>query len=86
MAEAAAFLAIWFVVIALFYLLLVRPHKQRERAHQKLVSSLQVGDKVVTVGGIHGTIARVGDDAVTLQVSDNVRIRFSKKAISQKLG
>jgi preprotein translocase subunit YajC len=76
---------LWIVLIVLMYVLLIHPQRKKEKEHMNLVESLQVGDKVVTTGGIHGTVTRVEDAVVTLQVADNVRIKVSRVAISRRL-
>jgi len=76
---------LWFLFLVMIYVLLIQPQRKREKEHQRLIESLQPGDKVVTSGGIHGTITRVEDTVVTLQVADNVRIKVSRVAISRRL-
>jgi len=71
-------------IIVIFYFLLIRPQQQKQKAQRELISSLQKGDHVVTIGGIHGTIVQVSDDEVTLEVSKGVNIRFVKSAVSTK--
>ena len=67
--------------IAIFYFMVFRPNKKQQDAHKKLIESLHPNVKVVTVGGIHGTVARVNDTTVTVKVSDRTEIEFSKDAI-----
>ena len=75
-----AFLPI--ILIALiFYFLIYRPQKKRQKAREDLVKQVEKGDKVITSQGIHGTIAQVEDTTVLLQVSDNTKIRIEKSAI-----
>lgn len=71
-------------IIAIFYFLLIRPQQQRQRAQQELWRNLKKGDRVVTVGGIHGVVTQVDEDEVILEVAKDVRIRFSKTAIASK--
>ncbi len=71
-------------IIAIFYFLLIRPQQQRQRSQQELWKSLKKGDRVVTIGGIHGVVAQVNEDEVVLEVAKDVRIRFSKTAIAAK--
>lgn len=72
------------ILIAIFYFLLIRPQQKRAKEHRELVASLKVGDKVVTVGGIHGTIKSLTEDTVSLEVVSNIRITVSRTAIGQK--
>lgn len=77
---------LWMGIIVLMYVLLIHPQRKKEKEHERLVESLQPGDRVVTTGGIHGTVTRVEDVVVTLQVADNVRIKVSRVAIGRRLG
>lgn len=75
-----AFLPI--ILIALiFYFLIYRPQKKRQKAREELVKQVEKGDKVITSQGIHGTVAQVEDTTVLLQVSDNTKIRIEKSSI-----
>jgi len=72
-------LLIW----AIFYFLLIRPQQVKQKQHQEMISSLRKGDKVVTAGGIYGTIVNVKEDTFVLKVDDGVRIEFAKSAIAK---
>jgi preprotein translocase subunit YajC len=67
------------------WLLLIRPQQQRARAQRSLLSTLAVGDEVLTVGGILGTITEIVDDRITLSVSPTVELTFVRPAISQRV-
>ncbi len=71
-------------IIVIFYFLLIRPQQQKQKAQRDLINSVQKGDHVVTIGGIHGTVVQVSDDEITLEVSKGVNIRFVKSAVSSK--
>jgi preprotein translocase subunit YajC len=74
----------YFAVIALaFFLLIVRPQRRRLAAHRALVEALNVGDEVVTTGGIFGTIRGVDDDRIELEVAPGVAITVARAAIAQ---
>jgi preprotein translocase subunit YajC len=68
-----------------FYLFLIRPQRQRSRAQRQLLESVEVGDEVMTVGGMFGTVRAVEDDRVTLEVAPNDEITIAKSAIGRKL-
>jgi len=70
------------LIFIIFYFLLIRPQKKAQDEHKKMVSGLKKNDEVVTSGGIHGTIANVKDDTVTLKVDDNVKVEVSKNSIA----
>ena len=69
------------LVLAIFYFVILLPMKRRQKKVQEFLSSLKVGDKVVTSGGIYGSIAKLGEDAVQLQIAQNVRVDVSRAAI-----
>jgi preprotein translocase subunit YajC len=69
------------LVLAIFYFVILMPMKKRQKKVQEFLSALKVGDKVVTSGGIHGSIAKMGEDAVQLQIAPNVRVDVSRAAI-----
>jgi preprotein translocase subunit YajC len=69
------------LVLAIFYFVILLPMKRRQKKVQEFLSSLKVGDKVVTSGGIYGSIAKLGEDAVQLQIAPNVRVDVSRAAI-----
>jgi preprotein translocase subunit YajC len=69
----------------IFYFLLIRPQQRQRRNQRQLVQSLGVGDEVITMSGIYGTIREVDDESVTLEVSPGVEIKFMKGAVARKL-
>jgi preprotein translocase subunit YajC len=72
------------LMVAIFYFLLIRPQQRRVRQQRDLVQSLEVGDEVVTIGGLFGTIFEMDDESVTLDVGSGTRLRFLKQAIARK--
>jgi preprotein translocase subunit YajC len=72
------------LMVGIFYFLLIRPQQRRARQQRDLVQSLDVGDEVVTIGGIYGVIAEIDEDEVTLDVGAGTRIRFVKQAVARK--
>ena len=73
------------LIIVVFYFLVIRPQNKKQKDAKKMLSSIRRGDRVVTIGGMHGSVESVKDDAVVLKVDDNVKIKFSKSAISTVL-
>ena len=69
-------------IIAIFYFLIIRPQNKKRKETEKMLSALKKGDKVVTIGGIHGTIQSVKEQTVILRIDDNTKIEFSRSAIS----
>ena len=77
---------IWLgVFILIFYVFLIMPRKKEEKRHKNLLEELKKGDKVVSIGGINGVVAKIKDDTVTLKVNDDTEIEFLKKAIAYKV-
>ncbi len=70
------------LVFAIFYFLLIAPMRKRQKALQNLVDNLKKGDRVVTNGGLYGTIAGVEEKAVILKVADNVKVKIAKSAVA----
>lgn len=73
------------LLIAVFYFLLIRPQKKRVEQHQKLIGSVDVGDEIVTIGGLYGRITAMGDDEFELEPSPGTRLRFVKSAIARRV-
>ena len=68
-------------IIVLFYFLLIRPQMKRQKEHRQMVEGLQVGDEVVTQGGILGRITDLDDQFATLEVADGVKLRVQRHAM-----
>jgi preprotein translocase subunit YajC len=71
------------VIFIAFYFLLIRPQQKKQKAHNEMVSSLQVGDEVMTAGGILGRITGVSDHYAVVQISDNTEIKVQKSSVAQ---
>lgn len=69
------------LLIVVFYFFLIRPQSKRQKEIQRKVEEMKKGDKVVTNGGIVGTIASIEDDQVLVEVDTNVKVRFVKSSI-----
>ncbi|MDD5679770.1 MAG: preprotein translocase subunit YajC [Candidatus Omnitrophica bacterium] len=70
------------LIFVIFYVLIIKPQKQKEVEHQKMLQALNKNDEVVTIGGIYGTIINVKDNAIVLRIADNVKIEVQKSAIA----
>lgn len=68
--------------ILIFYFLILRPQQKRQKEHAKMLDGLKTGDRVLTSGGMYGTVVSVKDDIVNLKVGDNVRIEVAKSAVT----
>jgi len=70
------------VIFGIFYFLLVRPQMKKQKEHQSMVNSLKKGDKVVTTGGIHGTVVGIKDDIAVIKIAEEVKIEVSKSCVA----
>ena len=69
-------------IIGIFYFLIIRPQSKKQKETQKMLSALKKGDKVVTIGGVHGVIQTVRESSVIVKVDENTKLEFSRSAIS----
>jgi len=70
------------LVFVIFYFLLIRPQKLKEKEHQKMLNSLTKNDEIITSGGIHGTIVNVKEKSVVVRVDDNVKLEIEKSCVA----
>lgn len=70
------------LIIVIFYFFLIRPQNKKQKETQKMLDALKKGDKVITIGGIHGVISSVKEHSVIVKVDDNCKIEFNRTAIS----
>ena len=78
-----AAIIIWILVFfGIFYFLAIRPQRRQRQAHSQMVTMLKKGDEVVTIGGLFGTVTRIGDDWVELEIAKRTKARCLKRAIS----
>ena len=73
------FMVLMFVMM---YFVLIRPQRQRQKAHEELVRNVKAGDHVITAGGVHGIVASVKDTTLMLRVADNVRVEYDRTAVA----
>jgi preprotein translocase subunit YajC len=69
------------LVLGIFYFIILLPMKRKQQKVQEFLDALKVGDRVITTGGLHGQITRLGGDSVQLQIADKVRVEVAKAAI-----
>ena len=69
------------LVVGIFYFVILLPMKRRQQKVQAFLAALKVGDRVVTSGGLFGTITRIGDASIQVQVANNVRVEMSRNAV-----
>ena len=69
------------LVLGIFYFIILLPMKRKQQKVQEFLDGLKVGDRVITTGGFHGQITRLGDQSVQLQIADRVRVDVARAAI-----
>ena len=78
----SAHLIMFGAIFLIFYFMIIRPQQKRAKEREKMLSNMQKGDKIITSGGMHGTIAGLDEKTVLLQVGDNIKMKFEKSAIA----
>lgn len=78
----AGFFLIIIIGFAVLWLLVVRPQKRRQNEQKRMLSDLRVGDEVLTAGGIYGTVTRLEEDAVTVEIAPQLEVRVARRAIA----
>ncbi|ASA23709.1 preprotein translocase subunit YajC [Paenibacillus donghaensis] len=73
------------LMFVVFYFLLIRPQQKKTKTRNLMLKSLKKGDKVVTIGGLHGTIMEISDDICVLRVNDVTRLTFDRGSISHSI-
>jgi preprotein translocase subunit YajC len=66
------------VFVVIFYFLLIRPQQKKQKEHQAMLSKIATGDEVITAGGILGRVVETGDQFLTIEIADNVRIKVQR--------
>lgn len=70
------------LMIVVFYFLMIRPQQKKTKTRNAMLKALKKGDKIVTIGGLHGTIVEISDDVVVLKVNDVTKLTFDRGSIS----
>ena len=73
-------------IVAIFYFFMIRPQQKRNKEQKNFRENLQKGQKIVTIGGLHGKIVEIQETTVTVEVENQVRLRFEKSAIAMTAG
>ncbi len=71
----------WVLIFGVFWFFLIRPQRKQKQDHQEMLNNLEVGDRIVTIGGIKGKIIKIKDELIRLRISSNVDIDVIKSAI-----
>ena len=70
------------VLLAALWFLMIRPRQRQMKAQQRQIAALEVGDEIVTAGGLYGTVRRIDDDEVRVEIAPDLQVRIAKRAIA----
>ncbi|WP_173916030.1 preprotein translocase subunit YajC [Halobacillus sp. Marseille-Q1614] len=73
------------LMFVIFYFLLIRPQQKKQKAVQRMQSDLQKGDRIVTIGGMHGTIHAIDEGTLVISVQDGTQLKFDRSSVREKL-
>lgn len=71
------------LLFVVFYFLLIRPQQKQQKLRKEMIRNLTKGDRVVTIGGLHGVIKEIDDTVMSLRVADNLNLKFSRAAVDR---
>jgi preprotein translocase subunit YajC len=74
------------LIFAVFYFIVIMPAKKQQRKKDAMIGELKKGDRIITTGGIYGTVAVVEDNSLLVKIADNVKIRISKSSVAGPVG
>ncbi len=84
--QSSAFMFVWLgLMVALFYFMLIRPQKRREKERQALLGAVKTGDRVLFAGGLLGVVANVKEKTLIVKIADGVKVEIVRGAVSQVL-
>ena len=83
MSAAIVNLLLIILFFVIFYFLLIRPQQKRQRAIQQMQANLKKGDKIITIGGLHGIIDSVNEDKVVIRAGDGTRLTYDRSAVRE---
>jgi preprotein translocase subunit YajC len=84
--QSPMFMIVWLgIMIAIFYMMLIRPQQRREKSRRALIDSVKSGDRVMFAGGILGHVTNVKDRVLTVKIADGVKIEVTRSAVSHVL-
>lgn len=74
------------LIFLIFYFMIIRPQQKRQKERQKMLDAIKKGDKVITAGGVHGTVVGVEDRTILVQIADNVKVKVERGSVSSIVG
>jgi len=72
------------LMFAIFYFLLIRPQQKKAKQHKEMIGNLKIGDRIVTNGGIYGTIVRMKDATIILEIAENVQVEMLRNTVADR--
>jgi preprotein translocase subunit YajC len=73
------------LLVALFYLLLIRPGRRRQAVQNQMIASIELGDEIVTAGGLYGYVRELGDDELLVEIAPGTNVRIARRAVAAVL-
>jgi preprotein translocase subunit YajC len=80
--QLMAMMPMFLFMMVILYFLILRPQQKKQKDHQSMLGSMQKGDKIITIGGIHGVLIGVKDDIAVIKISENTKIEINKSAVA----
>ncbi|HHT47683.1 MAG TPA: preprotein translocase subunit YajC [Firmicutes bacterium] len=78
---------IWmFLLLGIFWVIMILPQRKQQKKRMEMLNALKKGDKIVTIGGIHGEITELGEEDIRLRIADKVEIKLTKGSVSRVKG
>lgn len=74
------------LIFLIFYFMIIRPQQKRQKERQKMLDAIKKGDKVITAGGVHGTVVGVEDKTILVQIADNVKVKVERGSVASVVG
>ncbi len=84
MENIASFLPL-ILLFVVFYFLLIRPQQKQQKKRKEMLESLQKGNRVVTIGGLHGVIKEIDEEVISLRVAEGLSLKFNRAAVERIL-
>ncbi len=73
------------LMFVIFYFLLIRPQQKKQKKVQQMQTELQKGDRIITIGGLHGTIHAIEENALVIAIQDGTQMKFDRSSVREKL-
>ncbi len=74
-------LIVFGLIFVIFYFMIIRPQQKRQKERQKMLDALEKGDKILTAGGIYGTVVGIEDKTVLVQIADNIKVKVDRGSV-----